>query len=1505
MFGQQSSLFGGSTSSGFGGGGLFGSKTSGTTGFGGFGSTTTTIVGTTQKFEPVIGTDQVMKNGSNQTTNTKLMVITAMKPYESKTLEELRIEDYLANRKGGNAGVTGAFSQTATASPFGGQQQTGGGLFGQNTSAKPGGLFGSTPTSQPAGGSLFGSTTPASGSLFGQTATTSSGGLFGAKPATSSFGGFGQQAATGSPFGGQQQTGGGLFGQNNAAKPGGLFGSTATSQPAGGSLFGSTTPAGGSLFGQTATTSSGGLFGAKPATSSFGGFGQQAATGSPFGGQQQTGGGLFGQSTAAKPGGLFGSPATSQPAGGSLFGSTAPAGGSLFGQTATTSAGGLFGAKPATSTFGGFGQTATASPFGQQPAGGLFSQNNAAKPGGLFGATPAAQPVGGSLFGGAAPAGGSLFGSTAPKPGGLFGTTTTAAPSFGAAATTVTQAAPTAQPIVLGSDVNQFNVQKAFLDAVVSNMPYGDSPLLKGALSGAGVQKDSAEKEAVEKLTVQQRQAKFLASKKVEMPSTIYGSPRTGLKKLPPIGSDLYANRSLNTTVRSANNSLKSVYTPPPVTKKVNSPLPGLNKSMNRSGHNGSLRHHLDSDNASSRRRTLKTLDPAIFSSKRDSSKKATEQSVTDSESHLDAVAVDNNSPVSTSRQPTLDVSAVASPVAAEKTSSIDSSANQSIASPAVVPVFIENGSSASNIRPNTEGSVAASPLSSSAQEPVAAKPHPAGIVLTLSEYYTEPSLEEMAMLTTADGICELKDGLTIGRLGYGSIFWPGPLSLSNVVLDEVVSIRAREVIVYPDDSNKPPLGTQLNRPAEISLERVWPVDKSTNDFVKNTQMLLEMGFHERLERNCKKMGATFKDYRADTGTWVFAVSHFSKYGFDDDDDDDVSPEELAALRKQRNLQKAFQRAPKAVSSLAASELDRLRSHDDQENVFPEQKDDGKRKLRLGEVFGEEAGEEGEKSLYLDITSGGGGSAASNRSIYLNLDESQVEAKRARFDSGRNVLVLDEDDDDGSEDLDIEAMMEEVPVGASEPAKPSIPAEEEVVLECRLPKYSFNGLIDLQNSLLRGKECTKSNYVQNLLRPRAGKVIWHHDLHFIDNTIPLMNELLLCRLDISCDLNTEFFTPRFRELAEYSSGVGIGFYGTSKNSVALVDEYISASKNCAERSVMELCKVLFTIPDTKKQKEAFGEWLRSEIADDLNGVEPKDFYDYLCRGDVKGAKCQALKSGKLYMAMQLAAFANKTEAVQRCAKKQLKKWNLSGAEHGINESTLKITMLLAGEMVWTREVLREGAVRQKKVAVNDGLSWMQTLGLIMWFSCGPFTSLRFAMDSFREAASLGLVEVPQNCIEFELLQLATMPGYDIRHVLKPLNVGKDALDCHLIWHLWKVISSAVANGFPVSIPDDVAGKLHTDYGNQLVALGYPELALFVFMHVTEANARLRLTETLFDAVAPRMDDAILEKIQEICGSSEFEVAMARLSQTRFTGHNARNSTKNSKSVLLSLIPLEV
>lgn len=171
------------------------------------------------KYQPHAGTDTLVKNGQTNSVSTRQHCITAMKEYEGKSLEELRMEDYMANRKG----------------PAAGSVAPSGGLFG--ASAPSTGLFGA-PASQ-----------PQSTGLFGQPATTST------------IGGFGQNANT--SFG--QPT---AFGQTQPAASTSLFGKPATG-------FGQPT----SAFGQPQAAASNNMFGkpfaavATSANTGFSGFG--------------------------------------------------------------------------------------------------------------------------------------------------------------------------------------------------------------------------------------------------------------------------------------------------------------------------------------------------------------------------------------------------------------------------------------------------------------------------------------------------------------------------------------------------------------------------------------------------------------------------------------------------------------------------------------------------------------------------------------------------------------------------------------------------------------------------------------------------------------------------------------------------------------------------------------------------------------------------------------------------------------------------------------------------------------------------------------------------------------------------------------------------------------------------------------------------------------------------------------------------------------------------------
>ncbi|KFD66542.1 hypothetical protein M514_01539, partial [Trichuris suis] len=358
MFGQPAQQTGSS---------LF--RSTGTTGSSLFGSTQPPA-GTTVKFEPVVGSDTMLRNSIQTNITTKHQCITSMKHYEGKSLEELRVEDYLANRKGPQQPSSlgfGVASQPQTRSLFGSTSTTATGtnVFGQ-TQDKP--LFGSSP---------FGSTQPSTG-LFGQPTTTQSTGLFGQKPLFGST----TTSASAFTFTSPTTTGGGLFGQSQPQQTG-LFGSTTgTTAPFGqqtGFNFGQPQTQTGSPFGVAASTAAtstgslfggtggGGLFGSKPGSTTtsslFPSFGSSTTT---FGGAQQPSlfnfsqtqqkplFGGFGQNLGTQTGGLFNAPTTGT-TGGGLFSNlnkpTFPLGG-------TTQPSSIFGGGTLGSTgIGTFGQS--------------------------------------------------------------------------------------------------------------------------------------------------------------------------------------------------------------------------------------------------------------------------------------------------------------------------------------------------------------------------------------------------------------------------------------------------------------------------------------------------------------------------------------------------------------------------------------------------------------------------------------------------------------------------------------------------------------------------------------------------------------------------------------------------------------------------------------------------------------------------------------------------------------------------------------------------------------------------------------------------------------------------------------------------------------------------------------------------------------------------------------------------------------------------------------------
>ncbi|XP_059050286.1 nuclear pore complex protein Nup98-Nup96 [Achroia grisella] len=861
---QNNSAFGAKPAGGFGfgstattgttGGGLFGSTAGATTGL--FGQQNTTLgggglftnntggfgqqpagAGTAHvKYNPVVGTDVVVKSGTSQSILIKHHCITCMKEYESKSLEELRLEDYTAGRKGATGGVFGGFQNTMENKP----------LFGANTS-------------------------------FGQPATTSAPSVFGGGGIVSG-GGFGQTPGTFS-FGSNTQNNTASTGLFGAAKP--AFGTTATT---GTGLFGATTtqaPSFGtntSTFGFGSTTQnqqSTGLFGAKPATTGFGT--TPANTG--FSGFGNTS--LFG----AKP------QQTTAPA----FGSTAPAFGGLstgFGTATSTAGGGLF----SNVSFG--------KPANSQPAFGFNTQPNTLGLGAgaaPFGAKPPA-PAFGALGGGVFPQNNTSFRTGLDSGlggGGLFNT------SLGGSGLGLGLHANNTG--LLNSASGQ-NVHEQML--TLAARPYGDSPLFKDLLPDT-----STGEEALRPTNPAALRAALGVGAAAYRVSA--AAPRHALATRAH-----HHKKSLFEGLEESDASLEDKLSLKPSRKRLvlrqNKSDGVQNDSVDHLASNRSLeepsaqpetngapvepeRDHVDSERSRVRRADLQNNDVDVNTDRHGSWLSSPKVSWTDNEKGVDE---------STPRlYPSLDKELNLNSQVAERRASW-------LTTKPLRKPLVSNPDSAENSvrelgvrtdRQNDKENI--DTLSVSEEENVSARevtPHPAGVKLTRPGYYTIPSLDEITGYLRSDGSCVVPH-LTIGRKNYGNVYYDCEIDVAGLDLDSLVHFLNKEVIVYPEDSDKPPEGEGLNRRAVVTLDRVWPRDKTQSRPITDPDRLLKMDYEAKLRRVCDKHDTKFIEYRPQTGSWVFRVEHFSKYGLtDSDEEDDITPEVLKRqLVNQQSLQTA------------------------------------------------------------------------------------------------------------------------------------------------------------------------------------------------------------------------------------------------------------------------------------------------------------------------------------------------------------------------------------------------------------------------------------------------------------------------------------------------------------------------------------------------------------------------------------------------------------------------
>jgi len=822
------------------------------TGFGQGSLQGSTIKGTgNPKFQPV----QEYDGGG---VNVKYMSITRMPDYQDKSFEELRYEDYLLGKKNSTslstfqpAGSTfGAPSvNTGVGAPssgfFGSSPSMSAPAFGASSSS----LFGNTPA--PAfGGASQPATVPAIGfgsSPFGQTSTGfgSNTSIFGGSSSVPAFGAQSgasfQTAAT--PFG-LSSSSSGLFSSSNAGqKPFSGFGSSMPSQPMG--SFGSSSFFGG---GNTSAPAFGSTSAPSQPTLNLGSFG------SSFGGNR------FGPSTAG----------SSSSFGTSTFASSSPFGSSFaFGADSSKPSGSLFG--------GGLSASPQTAPtlFGSPPAASSgaslfssFSSNPTA-----FSTIGQPQNAGGSSAAGLSFSNiGNSFSGLQSSSSGLFGAT----PNFSFSAPVAQQSASFSMGNTsLFATQNTLNntqgPQQNWSFATPQNFaprdnttstPYGKSPIFEAASLSWRRSSDSTN--PVESNS---------SSNSLSFSSGSTSIARPSARSFARIHArSLRSSLALNSPMFEAKRSV-SVFSPEHFslveTKSNSSPL--RSPSIARSDMKRLIITPRSDDEKLGTSREEKRNGVHELSSPEEKKLSFAPSSFHSSEAHTKS----NGAIYSTEDRKS---SEFPPPSRVTKPTPLRSPGQYSgnLKSPSVYNSYREFYED--NLSPETKSN-SVPRVEERNSAPTLTKPN----------YYTVPSLDKLKKMRGED--LSHVYNFTVGRREVGEIQWLGETDVRNLDLDRLVHIENREVIVYPDEEEKPEIGVGLNKPAKVSLHKVWKVDKKTGQQLKDVSSVTN--FTAKLKQHCEKQGLTFLGYDATQGTWSFEVPHFSRYGLPDSEDESSEEDDI------------------------------------------------------------------------------------------------------------------------------------------------------------------------------------------------------------------------------------------------------------------------------------------------------------------------------------------------------------------------------------------------------------------------------------------------------------------------------------------------------------------------------------------------------------------------------------------------------------------------------------
>lgn len=744
-------------------------------------------------------------------------------------------------------------------------------------------------------------------------------------------------------------------------------------------------------------------------------------------------------------------------------------------------------------------------------------------------------------------------------------------------------------------------------------------------------------------------------------------------------------------------------------------------------------------------------------------------------------------------------------------------------------------------------------------------KKHPANLVCTRPEYYTLPNLDDL--LPDEHGRCFVK-GFTVGRKGYGNAYFPDEMDVAGLNIDELVHFRYREINVYPDDSKKPPVGQGLNRKAQITLDNVYPRRTGSNVLIKDVAELQQMNFSEKLRKVTEKKNARFVDYRPETGSWVFKVDHFSKYGFNDSDeenDQNNADGKKKPIQKPKPLEMAL--VPVETKSHAEEKLKGRESSSTDTSARTQPPATTTFGLDKDILLDDEEQEDNDllhHSMFVDDTS--------EEDYHQIPTEMPLDLHFGSYKNAKNIQVMKStlfaDDDRSSEGaashVSIIKQYLDLPEMEDMTRLPSL--EEESVIKKRpviRPKVvkvlnSYDTL-GCNTSVLPNRCCVD----MGMFKGKSFNVGWAKGFKFysLDRDEKNLNsELFLKQFDASSsfdplkDILTDSLKIVLAESTCYVNTAKIPLFKILKSDVYLrkqteLFEKLSTQYNSSKanylHSIWTLCTALWGPSENTvaNRRYLLTEWLKTTCNSDditLNKGPFKSAEDaaqmilaYLSIFKTFEAAGIAIdnKMPNLSLLLSQLSVANDPKGF---IQEQIEIWYSSLASNHISKEMKKLYLLLAG--IPTKD----------DVNIFEGINWKRAFGMHLWYISPNGAPIDNATELYTTAfEEYGYAERPnppyvQDYVEdgpfdiiYHILLLYKSGIHKLGSVLNPATHTKDPLDYRLSWLLLQLFLSIDVGLIDTSEKD----KLSVSFSNQLEHLGHWEWAIFVLLYLEDDSAK--------------------------------------------------------------------